>query len=611
MDRTTQRLLLVAAVGLPLFAASRGANAADATVDLSATKQLIRGFGASSAWCGTVSTTVMNSLYKDLGYSILRVRIEESIGDAWSSGNFSAWKPELTNAQNAIAQGAIVFASPWNPPASMKSGGKLITSKYPDYANYLKAYAKYFADNNAPLYAISIQNEPDYASSWTAWTADDLHNFLTAQGATLSSAVKVMMPESFQFRHPMSDPSLNDATTASYISIIGGHLYGAGIATYPLATNQGKELWETEHYFDDDTMTNVMALGKEVHDCMVTASMNAYVYWWITYGNGLATSSGTIYKRAYVLGQFAKYVRPGYHRVDATASPATNLSVSAYTGDNKVVIVAVNAGTAAVSQNFVVRGGTASQLSSWQTTASANMASGQAYQATNGAFTASLPSQSVTTFVGSLSGTSGGGTSTGGASATGGNSGTGLSTGGRTGVGGNSGVGGATVTQTGGRTGVGGNSGVGGATVTQTGGRTGVGGNSGVGGATVTQTGGRTGVGGNSGVGGSTVNLTGGAVSSGGQGPSGSGGAGNVSGGATAIGVGGAATGGINGTAAPGDTGGTANEGSLSSPGESSGCGCVLAGKETRNLGGGLGAFFMLWGLALGRRRASGAKSCM
>ena len=601
MFRKSRRLLSAATAGfavMSLLAGSKGANAADATVDLTATKQLIRGFGASSAWCGTVSTSIMDSLFKDLGYSILRVRIEEGIGDAWSSGDFSAWKPELTNAQNAVARGAIVFASPWNPPDSMKSGGKLITSKYPDYANYLKAYAKYFSDNGAPLYAISIQNEPDYASSWTAWTADDLHNFLTAQGATLSSAVKIMMPESFQFRHPMSDPSLNDATVASYISVIGGHLYGGTIQTYPLATDQGKELWETEHYFDDDTITNIMALGKEVHDCMVTASMNAYVYWWITYGNGLATSSGTIYKRAYALGQFAKYIRPGYNRVDATASPATNLNVSAYTGDNKVVIVVVNTGTASVSQNFVLHGGTASQISSWQTTASANMATGQGYDASNGSFTASLPSQSITTFVGSLSGTSGtgGNTSTGGASGTGGKTGTGGSsatpvTGGRSGTGGTSGVSGATVAVTGGRSGTGGTSGVGGATVTVTGGRSGTGGTPGVGGAT----------------GGATVTAdVGGAVSSGGQGPSGSGGAGSLSGGASSLGAGGAATGGSSGSGAQGDTAGAANDGSLTPPGESSGCSCVVAGKDARGLGGGLGAFLALCGLGLKRRRASG-----
>jgi glucuronoarabinoxylan endo-1,4-beta-xylanase len=128
----TRRPRTVAAMGLAamsLLAGSRAAIAADVTVTLTAAKQTIRGFGASSAWCGTVPTPVMDSLYKDLGYSILRVRIEEGIGDAWSSGNFSAWAPELANAKNATARGAIVFASPWNPPASMKSGGKLITSK--------------------------------------------------------------------------------------------------------------------------------------------------------------------------------------------------------------------------------------------------------------------------------------------------------------------------------------------------------------------------------------------------------------------------------------------------------------------------------------------------
>jgi glucuronoarabinoxylan endo-1,4-beta-xylanase len=571
---TTRRLLSVAAIGfatVPLLAES-GANAADATVDLTVTKQLIRGFGASSAWCGTVSTSIMDSLFKDLGYSILRVRIEENIGDGWSSGNYSAWNPELTNAKNAIARGAIVFASPWNPPASMKSGGKLITSKYADYANYLKAYAKYFSDNGAPLYAISIQNEPDYATDWTAWTATDLLNFLSAQGATLSSAIKIMMPESFQFRHPMSDPSLNDATVASYISIIGGHLYGGTIQTYPLATNQGKELWETEHYFDDDSIANVMSLAKEVHDCMVTGSMNAYVYWWITYGNGLANSSGTIFKRAYTLGQFAKYIRPGYYRVDATATPATNVGVSAYKGADQVVIVAVNTGTASVNQNFIVRGGTVAQVSSWQTTSSSNMASGQTYQPSGGSFTAALPGQSITTFVGSLSGVvapdggaadsgAGGVAGSGGASGSGGRPGSG----GRSGAGGNSGTGGATMIGTGGSVGSGG--GVG------SGGRIGTDGMSGTGG-------------------GSTASGSGGSLGSGGS--KGSGGSASASGGSGGT---------TNAGGAESGNGGSATGGTTTATGQSTGCSCTLASGQARSFGAGFGYLLVLCGLALVRRR--------
>jgi glucuronoarabinoxylan endo-1,4-beta-xylanase len=592
MYRNTRRLIAVAAIGfaaMPFLTQSRAAHAADATVDLAAAKQMIRGFGASSAWCGTINTSVMNSLYKDLGYSILRVRIEESIGDAWSSGNFSAWKPELTNAQNAIAAGAIVFASPWNPPASMKNGGngtKMLTSKYADYSKYLQAYAKYFADNKAPLYAISIQNEPDYASGWTAWDAADLLNFLKQEGAGLSSAIKVMMPESFQFRHPMSDPSLNDATVASYISIIGGHLYGAGLQSYPLATNQGKELWQTEHYFDDDTMPNVMKLGKELHDCMVTASMNAYVYWWITWPNGLANSSGTIFKRAYVLGQFAKYIRPGYVRVDATASPATNVSVSAYKGSDKVVIVAVNTGTGSVSQNFVLRGGTASQISSWETTTSSNMTAGQTYQASGGSFTATLAGQSVTTFVGTLSGVV---VSDGGAS--GGASGTGGSDAGAAGAGGSTGTGG----RSGGVTGSGGTS--------ASGGRTG--------------SGGRSGTVGISSVGGSTVAQTGGSLNSGGR--SGSGDSGGVVGGsagATATTAGSTATSvsstgqaeGGSAVGSGGDSGGSANSGATTPLGKAGGCSCALGGRDpkadARGLGGGI-SLLVLCGLALVRRRAS------
>jgi len=193
--------------------------------------------------------------------------------------------------------------------------------------------------------------------------------------------------------------------------------------------------------------------------------MNAYVYWWITYGNGLATSSGTIFKRAYVLGQFAKYIRPGYYRVDATANPATNVSVSAYRGEDKVVVVAVNSGTASVNQNFVLGSGTGAQISSWQTTADSNMTAGQTYQVSGGAFTAALPAQSITTFVGTsntpfggLDGGAGGVVGDAGTRASGGSSGSG----GLSGAGGISGAGGTTVSEAGGSLGSGGRAGTGG-----------------------------------------------------------------------------------------------------------------------------------------------------
>lgn len=395
------------------------ATAADASVNLSSLKQVIDGFGASSAWCGTISDKVMNSLYGDLGYSILRVRIEENIGDNWKSGPYTSWAPELANAKKAVAKGAIVFASPWNPPASLRinknaSNGKfgIEDAKFPAYRDYLNAYVKYFKDNGAPLHAISIQNEPDYAKDWTYWSPTQVHDFILNYGASINT--KLISAESFSYLKNLFEPTMNDAKALENVDIIGTHLYGTSFSNYayPLfeskARPAGKKIWMTEHYLneDDDMTKTIMPVAREIHECMVTGNMNAYTYWWITWANGLAKSDGTIFKRAYVIGQFSKYIRPGYSRVDATSSPASNVFVSAYTGSSKAVIVAINTNTSAVTQKFNLQGGSVPKLATYQTTSSTNMAASAAVNVSNNAFTVTLPAQSVTTFVGDIIGSS-------------------------------------------------------------------------------------------------------------------------------------------------------------------------------------------------------------
>jgi MYXO-CTERM domain-containing protein len=183
-----------------------------------------------------------------------------------------------------------------------------------------------------------------------------------------------------------------------------------------------------------------MSIAKEIHDIMVTGSANAYVYWWIPHANGLTSTAGDLYKRAYVLGQFAKHIRPGYFRVETTSAPATNVYVSAYAGDGKVVIVAVNSGTGSVSQKFNLESATVAQFATWQTSASANMLAGSAASVSANSFTFNLPAQSITTFVGTNTSAQ---TGTGGATGTGGSSATGgaiSGTGGRTTVGGSGGT---------------------------------------------------------------------------------------------------------------------------------------------------------------------------
>ncbi|WP_089041047.1 RICIN domain-containing protein [Clostridium acetobutylicum] len=418
LKRTLISLVAFSMTCLPFVGTGSSVKAAsnDATINVAAKHQTIRGFGASSAWCGALSDTCMDTLYKNAGLDILRVRIAPNEG--WNRGDYRAWADELSNAKKVRARGGIVFATPWTPPASMKTNntttgankGSLKPSSYAAYAAYLKTFVKYMSDNGAPLYALSLQNEPDWAPDYDActWTAQQFHDFLKQYGASLSSTIKIIMPESLGFNPAMSDPTLNDPTTAQYVSIIGGHLYGSPIRDYPLARNKGKDIWMTEHYLEGNDPGTCVKLAKEIHDCMTIGNMNAYVYWWISGDqNGLYnTRTNETYKKTYVMGQFSKFIGNGYSRVDATNSPQSNVYVSAYTGNNKVVIVAINQGTYPVNQSFNVQNSTVSNVSSWVSSGTLNMAKTNSnISAANGRFNASLPAQSVTTFVADLNST--------------------------------------------------------------------------------------------------------------------------------------------------------------------------------------------------------------
>ncbi|HMB99881.1 MAG TPA: glucuronoxylanase [Flavobacteriaceae bacterium] len=373
-------------------------------------KQLIRGFGAATVFDPPGVSELNNSDYDKLfgtgndniGLSILRIRVA-------TDANYRA--KELNRAIGAKARGAIIIACPWSPPASMKTnnnltGGSLKTESYEDYANYLNDFANYMATNNAELYAIGIQNEPDIQVSYEScdWTAFQIRDFLKDNGHLITSA-KVISPESFNFNHATTDAMLNDATAASNVDIVGGHIYGSGLEDYPLARSKGKEVWMTEHYTDSQNSGNdwplALDVGKEIHDCMTIGNFNAYVWWYAKRYYGPLDEDGTITKRGYLMSNYAKFVRPGYVRVDATANPKTNVYASAYTGNGKTVIVAVNTGTSNVVQQFAIEGTSVTSVTPYVTSETDNIAAKTSVNLNSDidAFKFTLPAKSVVTFV--------------------------------------------------------------------------------------------------------------------------------------------------------------------------------------------------------------------
>jgi len=402
------------------------ANAQTATVTLTSEKQVIRGFGGinNPEWYTDLNAAERQLAYGNgtgqLGFTVLRTFVSDN------SSNFGRG---IETAKYAYNAGAYVFASPWNPPAGqfiMVNGVKRINpATYAQYADHLNSYVTFMKNNSVNLYAISVQNEPDYASEWTAWSPQEAVAFLKGYRSRINC--KMMTPESFQYLKNIYDPILNDAAALKNVDIFGTHLYGTPYSNfpYPLFAQKGagKELWMTEVYTESkydgniwsDTYINdsrhALKVAEHIHYAMTDGNFQAYVFWPLrryyalihdgnpdNQGNSPA-GAGTATKRGYCMAQFSKFVRPGYVRVDATKSPTTNVFVSAYKKGDNVVIVAVNKTTSAKTITLSIPGTKVTTWDRYTTSASKNVAKGTSITA-GSSFQVTLDAASVTTFNG-------------------------------------------------------------------------------------------------------------------------------------------------------------------------------------------------------------------
>jgi len=412
--------------------------AAQASVDFTATRQVIDGFGGSAAWYYTpMAAARLDVLFgtqqpDGLGLSLLRLRIAPATWNATAqTADTSAWTAELANGAGAQARGARVFASSWSPPASLKItnpdrsdpiwSGRLDPAQYGAYAQYLNAYVRYAATRGVDLYAISPQNEPDWDPAdyeSCLWNADELKAWIGTHGATAVAGTKTLLlaPESLNFSPATTEALLTDTAAAKNIAIIGGHLYGGVPQFSAEAASQGKALWMTEHFLDSvnksdaktswsTSVDDALAIAREIHDGMTLGQYNAYVHWWLVNSSdakptGLVDAANKPNHFGLGLKHFAYFVRPGFTRVDATAQPLDGVSLSAYGGANaKAVIVLINDSTQDRALSVAVAGRSPAGWTPYRTTATMSFAKLATLPASGGGFSITLPARSVTTLV--------------------------------------------------------------------------------------------------------------------------------------------------------------------------------------------------------------------
>jgi len=382
------------------------------------------GFGVSNAYQSTaISDATADQIFdatKGIGLSIFRLAIK-------SDG--TSWGP-LGDAQKAAARGATVWAAPWTPPASCKSnnseknGGHLNQSCYDSWASTLAAFPAKAKQGGVTVMGISVQNEADNQTMYESclYTGAEMVAFIKVLGPKLKALtppIKLLAPESTRWERlwgadeDYGNAILADSQAAAQVDILATHMYETQDAVAPPA-GVTKPIWVTE-------MSGVMGYPNAgpsadiddglvwagwITDAFTTGHASAYHAWWITSLNddneGLLTMSGGSTKRMYTFGNFSKFIRPGYRRVNVSGTAPDNVRVTAYVNpvDGTVVIVALNGGSSAVALPIFLDGNAPCALTPWVTSAGDNLASKPAVAVSGARLAPMLAAKSVTTFVG-------------------------------------------------------------------------------------------------------------------------------------------------------------------------------------------------------------------
>jgi glucuronoarabinoxylan endo-1,4-beta-xylanase len=405
--------------------------------------QIIDGFGGSCASFYEPLSSKMADFFfttSGIGLSLLRTQVVPSAADCVSyygvrgascltvPSGATILMGELGIAKQAVARGVTVWSTPWSPPASMKNngsfinGGSLRPAEYSAWAVSLAEYVQTMKSNGIPVYAISVQNEPDITQDYgsSTYSSEQLRDFVPYLYSALESAgvrsTKIMIAEASRWDFNLTLAAMEDPAVAPKVGILAAHGYGRKKIVAP--TTYGKHVWQTEDSYSlssiyDGSIEDGLSLARKIHIYLTVADVNAWHWWFLSngpkYGYGTDNSALTDInlnypKRAFVIGQWSKFVRPGWSRIGVSYYFGP-LKISAFKDprNRSFAIVAVNSSAKVVPQTFSLKGFSTTSVTPWTTSASLSLEPQAPVPVGGTSFAYTLPASSVTTFFGTVS----------------------------------------------------------------------------------------------------------------------------------------------------------------------------------------------------------------
>jgi glucosylceramidase len=290
--------------------------------------------------------------------------------------------PVLRQAR-AINPQLTVIATPWSPPAWMKSsqsliGGTLLPDAYPVYADYLVRYVRAFADAGVPIAYLTVQNEPhnepkDYPGMRfeAAQRAAFIGQHLGPRLAQRRVGTRIL-----DWDHNWDEPQsplgvLADTVARAYVAGVAWHCYAGEVSAQSSVHNvhPDADVFFTEcaggdwaPNFGDNLRWNVRTLiigtmrnwarGITLWNLALDPRHGPHLGG-CTDCRGVLTidpANGTVTRNEefYALAHASRFVRPGAVRIASTSGVDGVDTVALRNADHgSVVLIATNSTTAA------------------------------------------------------------------------------------------------------------------------------------------------------------------------------------------------------------------------------------------------------------------------
>jgi O-glycosyl hydrolase len=347
----------------------------------------------------------------------------------WTQDANQRWVLQQSIQKGVTVAEAFSNSPPWwmtnsgSVTGSTDGGNNLNPTYNSAFADYLTSVVQQYHDTwGITFRTLEPFNEP--SSTWwkfggtqegSGFDAGTQNSFVKVLGASLAAKnityTSVSASDENSIDQAVDTFAAMDASALGYMGQVNTHTYNGSNRNTLMtdAANASKRLSVSE--YGDGDATGLTMAAQILTDLKGMQPKN-WIYWqavdnsggWGFLNNALDGTSNYGYafnEKYYVMGNFSKFIRPGYQFIDIDDSN----SVAAYDGNGALVIVTVNSSTTAQEVTYNLQNIPAAMgagpwnVQAYRTSATENLAAQPMFQVSGSTFYRRIPANSVTTFV--------------------------------------------------------------------------------------------------------------------------------------------------------------------------------------------------------------------